>query len=68
MSVHQIRSMRDNRPGDHPDDHSSREHEPEVLRLQSALAKQRRDKRRLHAEPSIEQREDRHEGQERREF
>jgi hypothetical protein len=48
--------MPDNWPRDHADDHGSREHEPEVLSLQSAVAKQRRDKRRLHAKPGIEQR------------
>jgi len=80
VSVRQVRSMRYNWPGDHPDDHGGRKHKNvvaytrceekcgcgEVLRLQSPLAKQRRDKGRLHAEPSIEQGVDRHEGQERR--
>jgi hypothetical protein len=30
--------MCDNRTGDHPNDHGSCQHKPDVLRLQSALA------------------------------
>ncbi len=39
--------MRDNRTGEHPNDHGGRQHKPDVLSLQSTLAQQRRDKRRL---------------------
>ena len=68
MSVHQVRSMRHNWPRNHPDDHCGREYKPQVLRLEAAIAEQRRDKRRLHAETRIEQGVGRHEGQERRWF
>jgi hypothetical protein len=47
--------MCDNRTGEHPNDHGDCQHKPDVLRLQSALAQQRRDKRRLHAERAVEQ-------------
>src|SRR5450432_4543705 len=47
--------MCDNRSGEHPNDHGGGQHKTDVLRLQSALAQQRRDKRRLHAERAVEQ-------------
>jgi hypothetical protein len=55
VSSQPIGGMRDNRTGEHPNDHGGCQHKPDVLRLQSALAQQRRDKRRLHAERAVEQ-------------
>ena len=55
VSSQPIGGMRDKRAGEHPNDHGGCKHKPDVLRLQSALAQQRRDKRRLHAERAVEQ-------------
>ena len=68
MPSHQIRSMRHRGPGNHPDDHGRRKQEPKVLRLEATVAKQRRDERRLHAEPSIEQGVEHDESYKRRRF
>jgi hypothetical protein len=50
VSSKPIGGMRDNRTGEHPNDHGGCQHEPDVLCLQSAFVQQRWDEWRLHAE------------------
>jgi hypothetical protein len=47
--------MRHNRTGEHSNEHGGYQHKPDILRFQSALAQQRRDKRPLHTERVVEQ-------------
>jgi hypothetical protein len=55
VSSKPVGGMRDKRTHEHPDDHGGCENEADVLGRQPALAQQRGDERRLHAEGTIEQ-------------